>query len=80
MCGAGRRRRYEPADDRDHHRGNADAFSSEKAASLAKATEACAVLGNIEKGIEVARDIEQIVYEVNTFPNVANMINRLGKV
>jgi hypothetical protein len=82
MCGAGRRRRHEPADDRDHNRGlsHAVAFSSEKAASIAKATEACAVPGNIEKGIDVARDIEEIVYEVNTFLNVASMINRLGKV
>ena len=51
----------------------------EKAASIAKAAEACALSGNIEKGIEVALDLEQIVYEVNTFLNAASMINRLGK-
>ena len=51
----------------------------EKAASIAKAAEACALSGNIEKGIEVALDIEEIVYEVNTFLNAASMINRLGK-
>jgi hypothetical protein len=28
---------------------------------------------------EVALDIEQIVYEVETFLNAANLINRLGK-
>jgi hypothetical protein len=51
----------------------------EKAASIAKAAEACAVSGSVEKGIEVALDIEQIVYEVNTLLNAASMINRLGK-
>ena len=51
----------------------------EEAASIAKAAEACALSGHVEKGIEVALDIEQIVYEVNTFLNAASMINRLGK-
>lgn len=51
----------------------------DRAASIAKAAEACAVSGNVEKGIEVALDIEQIVHEVNTFLNAASMINRLGK-
>src|SRR5437667_1144766 len=51
----------------------------EKAASIAKAAEACAASGNIEKGVDVALDIEEIVYEVNTFLNAASMINRLGK-
>lgn len=51
-----------------------------KAASSAKAAEVCAVSGNCEKDIDVTLDIEEIVYEVNTFLNVANMINRLGKI
>ncbi len=51
----------------------------EKAASIAKAAEACALSGSIEKSIEVALDIEEIVYEVNTFLNAASMINWLGK-
>jgi hypothetical protein len=51
----------------------------EKAASIAKAAEVCALSGNIEKGLEVALDVEEIVYEVNTFLNAASMINRLGK-
>ncbi len=51
----------------------------EKAASIAKAAEACALAGNVEKGICIALDIEQTVYEVNTFLNAASMINRLGK-
>ena len=51
----------------------------ERAASIAKAAEACADAGNVEKGIEVALDVEQLIYEVNTFLNAASMINRLGK-
>ena len=51
----------------------------EKAASIARAAEACADSGNVEKGIEVALDVEQMIYEVNTFLNAASMINRLGK-
>jgi hypothetical protein len=39
----------------------------ERAASIAKAADACANAGNVEKGtIEVALDIERSVYEVNT--------------
>lgn len=52
----------------------------EKAASIAKGAEACALSGNVEKGIEVALDVEQLVYEVNNFLNAASMINRLGKI
>lgn len=51
----------------------------ERAASIAKAAEACANAGNVEKGIEVALDVEELIYEVNTFLNAASMINRLGK-
>jgi hypothetical protein len=70
-----RRRRHGPADDRAHHQG----LRLEKATSIAKAAEGCAVSGNAEKGVEVALDIEEIVYEVNTFLNAASMINRLSK-
>jgi hypothetical protein len=51
----------------------------EKAASIARAAEACADSGDVEKGLEVALDVEQMIYEVNTFLNAASMINRLGK-
>ena len=50
----------------------------EKATSIAKAAEACALSGSVEKGIEVALDIEQPLYEVNNFLNAASMIKRLG--
>ena len=51
----------------------------ERAASIAKAAEACANAGNVEKGIEVVLDVEQPIYEVNTFLNAASMIHRIGK-
>lgn len=51
----------------------------EQAAGIAKAAEACADAGSIEKGIEVALDIEQLVYEVNTFLNAASMMYRILK-
>jgi hypothetical protein len=43
------------------------------------AAEACADAGNVEKGVEFALDVEQLVYEVNTFLNAASMINRIAK-
>ena len=51
----------------------------ESAASIAKAAEACADAGNVEKAVEIALDVEQPIYEVNTFLNAASLINRLGK-
>jgi len=51
----------------------------EQAASITKAAEACADAGQTEKALEVALDVEQLVYEVNTFLNAASMINRLRK-
>ena len=51
----------------------------DEAASIAKAAETCADAGNFSKGIEIALDVEQLLYEVNTFLNAASMIHRLGK-
>jgi hypothetical protein len=51
----------------------------ERAASIARAAEACADAGNVENGIEVALDVEGLVHEVNTCLNAASMINRLVK-
>ena len=39
----------------------------DEAASIAKAAEACADTGNFSKGIEIALNVEQLIYEVNTF-------------
>jgi hypothetical protein len=81
MCGARRRCRHGPADDRITIRAYLTEIRSrlDKAASIAKAAEACALSGHVEKGIEVVLDVEQIVCEVNTFLNAASLINRLGK-
>ena len=35
--------------------------------------------GNIEKGVEIALDIEQLIYEVNTLLNAASLVNRISK-
>ena len=51
----------------------------DQAASIAKAAEACAEAGSIQKGLEVALDIEQLIYEVNTFLNAASMMHRIWK-
>jgi hypothetical protein len=51
----------------------------ESAAGIAKAAEACAEAGNVEKGIEIALDAEQLIYEVNTFLNAASLMNRISK-
>ena len=49
----------------------------DQAAGIAKAAEACANAGNIEKAVEIANDVEQLVYEVNTLLNAASLMNRI---
>ena len=49
------------------------------AASIARAAQACADAGNVEKGVEIALDVEQLIYEVNTFLNAASLIYRINK-
>jgi hypothetical protein len=51
----------------------------DRAAGIARAAETSAAAGNIEKAIEIALDVEQLIYEVNTFLNAASMINRISK-
>lgn len=51
----------------------------EQAASIAKAAEACAEAGNVDKAVEIALDVEQLIYEVATFLNAASMINRINR-
>lgn len=51
----------------------------EQAASIARAAQACAEANNIGKAIEIVLDVEQLIYEVNTFLNAASMMHRLGK-
>lgn len=49
----------------------------DQAAGIAKAAEACVETGNIEKAVEIALDVEQLIYEVNTFLNAASLMNRI---
>lgn len=51
----------------------------DEAAGIARAAEACAEAGNIPKAVEIALDLEQILYEVNTFLNAASMMQRIWK-
>ena len=51
----------------------------DKAAAIARAAEACALSGNVETGVEIALDIEQLLYEVTTFLNAASMFRRLSQ-
>lgn len=52
----------------------------DQAAAIAKAAETCANVGNLEKAVEIANDIEQLVYEVNTLLNAASLINRIYRI
>jgi hypothetical protein len=67
--------------DRDHDQGlpQSDAAAIGRGAGIAKAAETCADTGNFSKGLEIALDVEQLLYEVSKFLNAASLINRLGK-
>jgi hypothetical protein len=51
----------------------------DKAAGIGRAADACAGAGFHEKGLEVALDMEQLLYEATTLLNAASMINRIGQ-
>ncbi len=51
----------------------------DQAASIAKAAEACAKAENVPKAIEIALDIEQLLYEVTTLLNAASLMQRLSR-
>jgi hypothetical protein len=44
-----------------------------------KAAAACAEAGYADKGVHVARDIEQLAYEATRLLDAASLINRLAK-
>jgi hypothetical protein len=50
----------------------------DQAAGLAKAAQACADAGNVEKALQIALDIEQPIYEANTLLNAASLIGRVS--
>ena len=51
----------------------------DKAAGIGRAADACAGAGFHEKGLEVALDIEQVLYEATTLLNAASRINRIAR-
>ena len=51
----------------------------DKAAGIGRAADACAGAGFHEKGLEVALDMEQLLYEATTLLNPASLINRIGQ-
>jgi hypothetical protein len=51
----------------------------DKAAGIGRAADACAGAGFYEKGLEVALDMEQLLYEATTLLNAASLINRIDQ-
>jgi hypothetical protein len=48
----------------------------EQAAAVVKAADACAEADNPDKAVTIMLDVEQLVYEVNTYLDAASLINR----
>ena len=51
----------------------------DRAAGIGRAADACAGAGFHEKGLEVALDIEQHLYEATTLLNAASLIKRMAR-
>jgi hypothetical protein len=51
----------------------------DKAAGIGRAADACAGAGFHEKGLEVALDMEQLLYEATTLLNAASLISRIAQ-
>ena len=51
----------------------------EQANGIARAAQACAEAGNIEKAVEIALDVEPLLYDVTTFLNAASLMKRIYK-
>jgi hypothetical protein len=51
----------------------------DKAAGIGRAADACAGAGFYEKGLEVALDMEQLLYEATTLLNAASLISRIAR-
>jgi hypothetical protein len=49
----------------------------DQAVSIAKAAETCATADNLPKAIEIALDIDQLLYETTTLLNAMALIARL---
>jgi hypothetical protein len=51
----------------------------DKAAGIGRAADACAGAGFHEKGLEVALDMEQLLYEATALLNAASLISRIAR-
>jgi hypothetical protein len=51
----------------------------DKVAEIGRAADACAGAGFHEKGLEVALDVDQLLYEATTLLNAASLINRIAQ-
>ena len=51
----------------------------DKAAGIGRAAAACAGAGFHDKGLEVALDVEQHLYEASALLNAASLINRVAR-
>ena len=51
----------------------------DRAASIARAAQACAEASSIDKAVEIALDVEPLIHEASTFLNAAALINRIDK-
>jgi hypothetical protein len=51
----------------------------DKAARVAKAAEACAQAGDVDNGVQVALDIEQLAYEAGRLLDAASLLNRISQ-
>lgn len=49
----------------------------DEATGIARTADACASVGNLQKAIEVALDIEQIAYEVSRLLDAASLLQRI---
>jgi hypothetical protein len=47
-----------------------------EAARIAKAAEACALVGSVAEGVVVSMDIEQLIYEAGRLQDTASLMNR----
>ena len=51
----------------------------DRAASIARAADTCSEAGNPEKAVEIALDVEQLMYEAGTLLNAASLLNRISE-
>ncbi len=51
----------------------------DKAAGIGRAADACAGADLHDKGLEVALDVEQLLYEASALLNAASLINRVAR-